>query len=291
MNPDQPSRTAENNAVLRAREFMRPKHRRICHDPFAAWFLPDRILSAPDIDQEIRRTVASWEDSLPGVGNAILARTRFMDDCLTRALDGGIRQLVILGAGFDTRALRFDCHRRKVAVFELDHPVTQRAKLERIQKKAKAHLPHVQYISVDFSSQSLEQKLLVHGYDKGAATFFILEGVTYYLPPRAIDRTLGFMAENSAPGSRLVFDYFPPSVADGTTLLPEARALQKGLKEIGEEIVFGVEPDQLHDFLAQRGFALMRNLTAPESHAAYFTKENQSRRVSGMFAFALAKTT
>ena len=289
MQPDHASITAENNALLRTHESLRPEKERICNDTYAAWFLPGRLMDVVDRNQQIRQTVETWENRFPGIVNSILARTRFIDDCLEAAIGEGIRQLVILGAGYDTRVLRFGALRDKVAVFELDHLETQRIKLQRIQAQVGADLPHVRFIPIDFSEDNLGEKLFAQGYDAQLKTFFIWEGVTYYLPGAAVDGTLAFIRRYAGRGSSVVFDYFPPSVAAGTTDLVEARALRDGLQTIGEAIVFGIAPDRIAEFLGQRGFRVTAHLTSTDYQARYFFDVNRGRRVSDMFIFVQAR--
>lgn len=288
MRPNQSSTTAENNATLRLHETMRPEDERVCNDPYAALFLPDRIFYASDRKKQIEQTITDWETHFPGVCNAIIARTRFIDECLKEAVSGGIGQLVILGAGYDTRAMRFEDLKKKVTVFELDHPSTQTKKLERIEKHVDADLSHVRYISIDFATEDLGDKLLACGYDERLKTLFIWEGVTYYIPESAVDRTLSFISHHAPSRSSVIFDYFPSSVADGTIKLAEARALREGLKRIGEEIIFGIAPDQIESFMKDRGFLITRNLTKADYFNAYFQGVNQHRNVSEMFIFLQA---
>jgi len=289
MHPHQSSITAENNAVLRSHETMRPKGERVCSDPYAVYFLPDRILSATHRNREIDQHISDWESYFPGVCNAIIARTRFIDDCLEAAIRAGIKQLVILGAGFDTRALRFEALKKQASVFELDHPATQKTKRDRIAKYINADLPHVRYISIDFTRDALDQKLITNGYDPRLKTLFIWEGVTYYIPASAVDHTLDFISGNAPTDSRIVFDYFPSSVADGTTRMVEANALRDGLRSIGEEILFGIVPNQITKFMEARGFSVVENCTRRDYKAAYFTGKNKSRKTSEMFLFVHAK--
>ena len=185
--------------------------------------------------------------------------------------------------------LRFGALRDKVAVFELDHLETQRIKLQRIQAQVGADLPHVRFIPIDFSEDNLGEKLFAQGYDAQLKTFFIWEGVTYYLPGAAVDGTLAFIRRYAGRGSSVVFDYFPPSVAAGTTDLVEARALRDGLQTIGEAIVFGIAPDRIAEFLGQRGFRVAAHLTSTDYQARYFLDVNRGRRVSDMFIFVQAR--
>jgi methyltransferase (TIGR00027 family) len=163
MKPNQASVTAENNALLKAHECMLPAHHRICSDPYAICFLPERFQCAADRSRQIKETVANWDAFFPGVGNAIIARTRYIDNCLKEAIHAGMRQLVILGAGYDTRAIRFKDLLEGVTVFELDHPTTQQTKMERINTFITMDLSHVRFIPIDFSAEAFNEKLLGRG--------------------------------------------------------------------------------------------------------------------------------
>ena len=288
MKGNQSSITAENNALLRAHESMRPVSERICYDPYALYFIPDRLFASENRTGQIKRVISDWETHFPGVCNAILYRTRFIDDCLEEAIQEGIRQLVILGAGYDTRAFRFKALADHVAVFELDHMTTQKRKLEIIQRHMDGDTSSVRYIPIDFSEEDLADKLFAYGYDHQLKTLFIWEGVTYYICASAVDRTLDFISSHSPVQSSVIFDYFPSTVADGTTQLSEARALCQGLKRLGEEILFGIDPDQIFAFMKVRGFTVVRNLADTDYMKAYFKGINQSRNLSGMFIFVQA---
>ncbi|WP_319524543.1 SAM-dependent methyltransferase [uncultured Desulfosarcina sp.] len=284
MKGDQSSITAENNALLRAHEAMRPESERICHDPYAVYFMPDRILSSADRTDQIEIAISDWETHFPGVCNSILARTRFIDDCLEEAINDGLQQLVILGAGYDTRAFRFRAIKEKTTVFELDHPTTQKRKLAIIQNHLDWNASSIRHIPIDFAKEELSEKLFSCGYDDRLKTLFIWEGITYYISASAVDRTLDFINHHTPSKSGIVFDYFPPTVADGTTRLPEAKALREGLKRIGEELLFGIKPDEIFAFMKKRGFQVVRNLSSRDYQQAYCKRRN----VSDMFLFVQA---
>jgi methyltransferase (TIGR00027 family) len=288
MKGNQSSITAENNALLRAHESMRPENERICYDPYAFYFMPDHIYSSADRIDQINTAVSDWETHFPGVCNSILARTRFIDDRLEAAITDGIRQLVILGAGYDTRAFRFSALNKSVAVFELDHPSTQQRKLEKIQQHMDADTSAIRYIPIDFSKEDIPTKLSASDFNNQLKTLIIWEGVTYYISASAVDRTLDFANRHNAPQSSIIFDYFPATVADGTTRLKEAKALREGLKRIGEEVLFGIQPDRIVAFMKERGFTVVKNLTSAEYKKAYFNGPNQNRNVSAMFIFVQA---
>lgn len=291
MREDQPSTTAENNAILKAIETLRPEDERICHDPFAKYFLPEQTKMVIHLDSERRKILHRWEGSVPGVCNAVLARTRFMDDCLTDAIEKGLGQVVIIGAGYDTRALRIKGLKGNATVFELGHPATQRTKIKRL-KRALSSLPeHVKYIPVRLHKDDLAAKLNASGYDNHLKTFFIWEGVTYYIPLSTIAGILTFISKHSAKGSSVVFDYFPPSVADGTCKLKEAIRLRDGLKQMGEKIVFGIDPDKISTFLHNYGLHPVRNMNSKAFKKRHFKGPNTQRQVSEIFNFVYAMVT
>lgn len=288
MRVDTASRTAEGIAAARARESAKPAAERIFHDPFARHFLGRRyrvIRLIPPLGWFLRRRNGRI---LPGMFGGLVARTRFMDDHLVHCVRAGIEQLVILGAGYDARAYRFKELLSGIRVFEVDHPATQQVKVDKLRQFLGDLPAHVTYVSVRFNRQGLEQPLPESGYDPGLKTLFIWEGVTMYLTARGIDSTLAFISGRSAPGSSVVFDYFPPSVAAGICDLREAQTLRKMVIRFGEEIRFGIEPQELEDFLVQRGFQQVRTVAAETCKQLYFSGKNAGLPVSRLFHFAHA---
>ena len=289
MDDKQPSITAENIAAVRAFEAMRPAHERICNDPFASVFLTERLVQGRHRSNGLSKTLAAWESGFPGVCGSIVARTRFIDDCLVSAIENRLEQLVILGAGYDTRALRFKALMKNIRVFEIDHPVTQKYKLDKLNAISPTPVPNVTFISVNFEEENFGPALSVNGYDSARQSFFIWEGVSYYLSAKAVDNTLSFIAGNSAPGSEIVFDYFPATVAQGTCILPEALPLSRALRNFGEKIRFGIIPEEIAGFLETRGFKVIQSLSSEDYKQAYFkARASRNRRVSRLFFFVHA---
>ena len=285
MKPRQTSLTAQNNAILRARETLRPADARILDDPYASVFLPERLQTAANADRQMEALIAGWDRCYPGVGNAILVRGRYMDEHLTRALRDGIRQVVILGAGYDTRALRFPALQQNTTVFEVDHPATQTTKRRRMRS---FDLPHLRYVPLDFTTDRLDAALLAQGFDPGDRALFVWEGVTYYLLSETIDHTLAAVRRCCAPGSRIVFDVFPDSVVQGISLLPGAWALQNGLAWIGEALRFGIAPERIGRFMNERGFGHTAWIEADRWARSVLGRAVTNRPVSKMFIFVQA---
>ena len=227
MKRNQSSLTAEGIAMARALESSKPANEHICYDPYARRFVSAWlwVLGKATMGYATRRS--------PGVLEFLAARTRFIDDYLQSCITDGIRQLVILGAGFDARAYRFEQLRGQVKVFEVDHPATQRAKIEKIGKILGAPPEHVTFVPIDFGSETLDQ-LFTSGYDKRLKTLFIWEGVTMYIAADAVDATLAFVAKNSGVGSSIVLDYIYRGALDGTMKENEVKSMKRWRGVTGE---------------------------------------------------------
>ena len=288
MLPDQPSQTALRVALARAIEAQRPENRRICSDMYASYFL----------DKPMRQVHGSWfrrklytlmsDNRMPGVIGSVLARTRFIDDLLREKIKAGIDQLVILGAGYDTRMFRFQDRLNNVSVFEVDHPATQERKLAVIRSAIGATSSNVTFVPVRFNSEDFGQRLRAFGYRSSGRSFFIWEGVTYYISAQAVDHTLNFVTGHSAAGSTIVFDYFPPSVAAGTCRFKEAHAMRRRFAQFGENFYFGLAPGTIEEFLSAKGFDRIQNLTPADIRNRYSGPGFRKRRMSAVFHFASA---
>lgn len=288
MNTGTPSKTAETAAAFRARETLKPEKERVCNDPLARHFIGPFFIALgrhPWLGRFFR-----WlgESQFPGLGGAVLARTRYIDEHTTACLGNGIRQVVILGAGYDTRAYRLVDPAQGVRVFEVDHPATQAVKLAKLHEVLGTIPFHVEFVPVDFGRDALAERLIEAGYDPGKRTLFIWEGVSYYLTAAAVDQTLAFMARHSAVGSAVLFDFFPRAVIDGTSRRKEAITLRKRLTERGEPLLFGIDDDEVVPFLRARGFETLEMVGAAACKDAWFHGASRDTEVSDIFRFAHA---
>ena len=137
----------------------------------------------------------------------MIVRTRFIDEALVRAVKDGATQLVILGAGFDSRAYRFRELLKDCRIFEVDARPTQEYKKRRAKTVLGDAPENLTYVQVDFAKDNLIDLLLAAGFRSGAKSFFIWEGVCMYLPEESVRATLQMVASHSAPGSSIVLDY------------------------------------------------------------------------------------
>ena len=288
MKDKKPNVGAEQVTAIRAGESMRPEEDRICYDPYAIHFLgPEfaNIIKDPKLTEAI---AVAAEETTPGVIGCVAARTRYIDDYLTSCIDDGIEQLVILGAGYDTRPYRFDKLKAKVRTFEIDEPVTQRAKIEKVNKLLGSVPEHVTYVPIDFDKENMAEKILANGFDKESKTLFIWEGVTMYITAEAVDETLDFVAKNSGKGSSIIFNYTFQSVVDGTCEIANAEKIRQAYAQRGEPLVFGIPEGTIDDFLFERGFRNVNNVTGEFFKSAYFGGNNQDRSVCCLCGFVNA---
>ncbi len=283
MRQNQSSLTALGIAIARAVESEKPEDERICYDPYArsfasSWLYPLTRLFI-DIGYAERRG--------PGVLGFLIARERYIDDALIANLETGLQQVVILGAGFDSRAYRIEGLKGGVKVFEVDHPATQQDKLERLRKIFGKIPEHVTYVPVDFNTQRLEERLPESGYQSGLKTFFIWQGVSMYLTPEAVDATLAFVVHSSSPGSGIVFDYLYQSILDGAQKHGEISGMRRYRFMTGEGLTFGIPEGTVERFLKERGFSQVRDVNSADLKQAYFTGKNARRKVVSGYGIAL----
>lgn len=283
------SKMAELIALHRVAESRKPEGERICYDPYAVYFVdPETLAFAASNPEKAKEMSEHYERLFPGLANSIRARVRYFDDFVKSSLDEGLEQLVILGAGYDTRAYRIEGLKGKVRVFEVDHPDTQSVKTKKV-KEIFGFLPgHVTYVQVDFETDNFGEKLAAQGYDRSLKTFFLMEGLIMYIPPEAVDETLSFVVKNSGKGSAVLFDYYPESLVDGSCELEAGKNIHNYLVQIGEPLKFGIKEGTVEPFLVERGFSRVKDIISEEYKKMYFHGINKNREVSSILSFVHA---
>lgn len=196
-------------------------------------------------------------------GTFINHRTEFFDKALHDYLDqqsGGLQQLVILGAGWDTRVYNLP-DSVKLKLFEVDRVAMQSLKRQALNK-AGFETGHVSFVSCDFNTESWIERLIQSGFDPDLPTFFLWEGVSYYLTEDAALATLDTMSSQCAKGSAIAFDYASKEIVDGVG--PKSfQRLMKNLERAGEPWLFGVSTasparERVAELLAEHHLALAR---------------------------------
>lgn len=226
----------------------------------------------------------------PGIYEYVLARTKVMDAAFLDAQEAGFPQIVLLGAGFDTRAMRFADRNHGTKVFELDVATTQRPKLEVLHKRGIPIPPGLVFVSIDFDREDIDSALSRAGFQSGKKCLFLWEGVTMYLTGQAVDGTLSFIRQHAALGSRIVFDYVYASVLRREKRYYGEEEILDRVSKVGEGWTFGVEEGEIESFLATRGFEIVSHHTPPELEKLYLTREDGRLhgRVNGTHCIVIA---
>jgi methyltransferase (TIGR00027 family) len=212
-----------------------------------------------------------------GIHEYVLARTRLFDQAFVDALDNGFPQIVLLGAGMDTRALRFHDRNKGTLVFDLDIDATQRYKRELLARKKVALPAELAFTPIDFNKQSLANVLTEAGYREGQKTLFLWEGVTMYLEAEAVDGTLAFIRSSAAEGSIVVFDYVRASVLRCENTLYGEDDIRGTVARAEEGWIYGIEDGAIKSFLTERGFKLLSHYLPSDLEAAYLTADDGTR--------------
>ena len=288
MKTDKASRTAQYMALFRALETNRPRAKRLFNDPYAASFLDSGLKTAtkisnfPVLRELIQKII---QQKVPGAFSSGLARTKYIDDLLQETIDNGVKQVIILGAGFDTRALRLD-FLKQVSVIEIDHPNTAKLKLDTLKESFKKLPDNIKYLQIDFNKESLEDLAINHSIDFSIPTTIIWEGVTNYLDKHAIDSTFKF-AESFSKESYIIFTYVNNMVLDQPNKFYGAEKLLKDLAEIEEHWTFGFKPEELKDYLIKYNYILLEDLGAAAYREKYIPERNEKGYEFYRVAFAV----
>ncbi len=263
------SHTAELVCLVRALEQTRPPERRVVDDPLARLFLGP-LSGAADAARRLTGPLGALAaDHGPTVATYVLARHRCLDALLEARLAAGAAQVVLLGAGYDTRAFRLAATLRGRPLWELDFPATAARKTARLALHRGA-LPAVdrRVLPVDLRTADLERALPDAGFDAALPTCWIWEGVTMYLARSAVKATLTALRRLSAPGSSLLVDWW--FLPDQEDLAGTAHRLAPGLLHLlGEPLTFSMHPEDVGDFLARLGLRLEEGLDAAELEARF----------------------
>jgi methyltransferase (TIGR00027 family) len=289
MRAGRPSRTAQQNAAFRAAESWRPAGVRLLNDPYAAQLSPPglRILawlsSVPIVGGGLNWFV---ETRWPGARSSIIARTRLIDEWVCEAVGAGVKQVVLLGAGFDSRAWRLPAL-ADARVFEVDHPATSAEKRRRLTGLS-ADLAHVRFVPVDFDRQMPVDGLVQAGFEPLQPAVVVWDGVTNYLQPEAVDAITRWVG-SLARGGQFIFTYIHSGVLDGSMSFEGAAAVLRVVRRSGEPWTFGMHPDTVAHYLEQRGLHLLADLGADEYRRKVIGPTPRQTRGYGFYHAVLAE--
>jgi methyltransferase (TIGR00027 family) len=279
------SRTAEAAAAARAKHLNHAPPPKVFEDPYAA------ALTSPAFRRLLWNRFLCWvlystvlRSLRRGVAQ-VLGRSRYAEDCLEKAIPGGIRQYVLIGAGLDSFALRRRDLEQSLQVIELDHPDTQRVKRSRLEQLGIDLPRNVDFVPADLSIEDVAKALQRSRFEPGQPVFYSWLGTTMYLTNEATLATLKALAGCSAPGSEIVFDYVLP---ESILSEDEANALA-GMKQFvasrGEPMMGEFAPEELAEAVAALGFEVVEDLSAADQTARYFADRSDGLRPPHGFHF------
>lgn len=195
----------------------------------------------------------------PPLYGYFICRTAYMDSIFKKALSENYSQIVFLGAGYDTRAYRFDSINSNIRIFEMDAPSTQNRKIE-VLKNANIEIPEqVSFISINFKDDNFADALIKSGFVKSAKTLFIWEGVTFYLQEDIIRNTLELVNTLAPVGSMICFDYMTAKVDSVYN---------------SEPFLFWIKPDELSAFMSTFGIDIIEHIHPEELEKRFLTIGN-----------------
>jgi len=288
MQANRSSRTAQVMALFRALETGRPASVRLLSDTFAATVLPPIVQNVVALARLplLGSVIAALLDHRwPGARTSGVARTRLIDDWTTAAVRNGARQVVILGAGFDSRAWRLPAL-AGVPVFEVDHPATSRAKRHRLIA-AGLDPGRIAQVAIDFDLEPLAKALANSGFDRCVRTAVIWEGVTNYLTADAVDAVL-LWASSLATGSTVAFTYVHSAVLAHPETFEGADRILHSVAKAGEAWTCGIDPAELGGRLQALGLALVEDLGADDYRSRYWQPAQSRPRGYAFYRAALA---
>jgi methyltransferase (TIGR00027 family) len=287
-NTFEPSRTAQWVAAARTVGKLLPRDLLLAHDPYGVGFaegrtrmLAESLLEHP----RIARALITRAGPLTGFLLWMQLRTRALDDVLLEFIQNGGRQVVLLGAGFDSRALRFRRELADAHVYEIDHPATQAGKHARLPSEAMR--TRVVYVGWDFEQDDMAKlpaRLHAQGLDSEAPVLTIWEGVTMYLAPEAIEATVAAVRAWGSSGSLLALTYVDRAALESKDR--EVQLLSRIVARVGEPWRFGWHPRDLPAWFRERGYDLVSDVTAAELAAHFYPPrwhhhfQNPHRRIA-----------
>jgi len=213
-----------------------------------------------------------------GMYEWVIARTRYIDAVFSQVQQLGFAQTILLGAGFDSRAVRFRSELGGLQVFELDAPTTQAAKISQYHRRGIEVPKNLNFVGINFERESLAKRLEEAGFLEDARTLVIMEGVTQYLIPEAVYATLETISSRIARGSWLVFDYAHASAIGPEISGKDEIETAERLARSGETWQFGLEEQLLAPLLERYHFKIIDRKNPRELEVLNF--KNRDGRVA-----------
>ncbi|MBN1416144.1 MAG: class I SAM-dependent methyltransferase [Bacteroidales bacterium] len=277
------SRTAAYTCTMRAASYLDKNPFYRSGDFIAPMILPRFVRIFISI---IKRFLASM-----GIYEYVIARTKYIDSVFQYAVDNHFDQVILFGAGFDSRAIRFLKEKHTIVIYEIDTKYTQEAKQSQFKKRNIQTPENLIYISVDLNREKIEAKLDEAGVLKNKTCLFILEGLIMYLEADAVSDLFRILYDYAGDGSRVVFDYIYASVVRNENIYFGEKSIHKTILNASEPWIFGIEKGEISTFLSKKGFRLIEHMDTEAMEEKYFTDGAGERkgRINGTHCLVLAE--
>ena len=260
------SSTADTVAAVRALHQREPV--RIFEDPYACqlcgWFWR-LVLRIRPLEWGLR----VMTKPMAPTAMCVVMRARYAEQTLEQAVDDGITQYVIIGAGMDSFAFRRPDLMERIDVFEIDHPVTQRKKLERIGQAGLTIPSRMHVVPADLENVSALDALAGSGFEVSRPTFLTLLGVAYYLTADSLAETARSVSRRLPEGTCLVIDYLLNTEAARPEDLPMREKMMSFVERLGEPMVSAYSRTGMQALMAAQGFETVENFPLPELGPRY----------------------
>lgn len=284
MNPRRASKTAEVVAAVRAAHLLYDSPV-VFRDPYAI-DLTSRMWRFLARHRLAYRFVAEYLlKVLRPIRGQILGRARYCDELLDSAIQRGIRQCVIVGAGLDSLALRRRDLESILTIYELDHPNSQRLKQQRLASITRARPKNLVYVPVDFEHSTVVQALQSTPFRLNEPAFFSWLGTTLYLSEDAIFATLNDIVTHAAPGSEVLLDYSLSDHLLTGTDREELIALKKFVTRLGEPFRAHFSPEDLAAQVTRIGYRVLEHLSYRDQCTRFFSDRHDDLRPAAFSHF------
>ncbi|EDN67111.1 conserved hypothetical protein [Beggiatoa sp. PS] len=289
---EKPSETALFAALRRTIANKEFQNEKFGPDYLAEYFLPLHFRFFLKFNKIRTNAKNKLGKVLPGLNEYMIARTAFFDRLFVDALSNKTPQIVLLGAGYDSRAYRFVNLNQGTRIFELDAAPTQERKKKCI-RKAQIDIPkQVTFVPINFNQESLTDTLEKAGYQPHQKSLFIWEGVSYYLKEESVDTTLAFISHASHNESTIAFDYTLSISEENINDYYGVKEFTQTMKKhhANEELMFSIDESEIESFLEQRGLKIVDHLDNEEIERRFLLNEIGSiiGQITGHFRFVLA---
>lgn len=208
--------------------------------------------------------------TVPGIQVHYALRKRHIEETARRFIREGGEQVVVLGGGFDTLAVRLADEYQHVRFIEVDQQPTQQIKMNALGERA--HNPR--FVPLDVASTTLD-KALRSVLDTSERALFIAEGLLMYLPRASVEALFATVSQLAPAGSRFLFTFMERDAQGRIAFRNQGLLVDRWLRLRGEQFAWGIERDEVAEFVAPFGFHVRETSTSPELRARYLPNDPQ----------------